>query len=208
MSQGVAVVGLDLSATSCGVAWATGCTTITHPATPGASLSDWAYRLQSLADRLMEQIQLLKPRLIIVEDPIVPRKIHKTSNFHERAGLYWLVICALKGEGYQVHGIRPSAAKTLLSGNGNANKRQQVDNAKLFFKGHFIRKDDEADALACCAVGHEWIGLPIGDIPQEHRELTTPPPWATDEDRKQHERRLRRRASQKKRLKASEKIGA
>lgn len=182
-------VGIDPSATSTGIAWPTGVKTVkgckasaeNETDTP----SDWAHRIHDIVTEVVETVIGLDPQIVLIEEP--PRKVSGrfVSAFaHERAGVYWGILCQLQQLGFTVAAVNNSKVKTVLSGDGKADKKQQLANARRFFPSITFKVHDEADAMALCAIGQHWIGADIGLFSEVHRESFPGAPWQPPKPKK------------------------
>ena len=170
------VVGLDLSLDSTGIAIRGRAVTIKTPRLgPEASLADWSERLEDIADRVVTQICAWDPQLVVLEAPqLMARKV---GNWHERAGLHWTVIADLLRKGITVAHCPTARVKTFLCGRAHAKKPECYAAAKAIWKDCVFLSDDEADAMALCAIGSEWIGQGFPDLPQANRLRSGLAPW-------------------------------
>lgn len=170
------VVGLDLSLDSTGIAMLGRAVTIkTDRLGPQASLADWSERIEDIADRVVTQIQAWDPQLVVLEAPqLMARKV---GNWHERAGLHWTVIAALLAKGITVAHCPTARVKSFLVGKANAEKQDCYRAAKALWDDMVFLSDDEADAMALCAIGSEWIGRGMPNLPQANRLRAGVAPW-------------------------------
>lgn len=167
------VLGIDLSFTSTGLACAKWAKTIKSSAIDQPSLGDWSWRIIEMADQICEEARLLRPHMAVIEAPALSSF---TGMPHERAGLWWAVVCALKRLGIVVCKLEPRRLKLFLSLDAKAQKKQQVEAARAY-SGLAIRNDDEADAWGLAAAGHEWLGCPLPGIPDANRAELANAPW-------------------------------
>lgn len=170
------VVGLDLALDSTGIARRGRAVTVTSTKLgPDASLSDWAERLEDIADRVVTQVLAWDPRLVVLEAPQLFAE--KVGNWHERAGLHWMVISALLAQGVTVAHCPTARVKTFLVGRAGAKKEDCYKAARTVFNGFPFCSDDEADAMAICAIGSEWIGQGWPELSMANRKKAGTAPW-------------------------------
>jgi Holliday junction resolvasome RuvABC endonuclease subunit len=167
------VLGIDLSFTSTGLACARWTKTIRSSSIDKPSLGDWSWRIIEMADQICEEARLLRPHMAVIEAPALSSF---TGMPHERAGLWWAVVCGLKRLGIVVCKLEPRRLKLFLSLDAKAQKKQQVEAARAY-SGLAIRNDDEADAWGLAAAGHEWLGCPLPGIPDANRAELANAPW-------------------------------
>lgn len=158
------VIGLDLSLTSTGVAgngWA-------DRIRPGTRRD--VDRLHYIKTSVLEHISS-KDDLIVIEGPSYGSgtKVRQQGQ-HERAGLWWLIKCALSLRDLPVAVAAPKARAKYATGNGNADKDEVLAAAVRRFPGVPITKNDEADAYWLCAMGHALLGDPLADMPKVNCE--------------------------------------
>lgn len=171
----VSVIGLDLSLTSTGLAFANGTGYDTHPLKPprgkdrGHDRLAWFLReVEAVADR--------QPDLVVVEGPAYGSSRQSQRGHHERAGLWWMVVHALWQRTQRVAIAPPQAVKRYATGKGNASKDLVLAAVVRRFPD-FAGGNDEADALILAALGTDHLGHPIADMPATHRTALTSVEW-------------------------------
>lgn len=179
-------VGIDLSLDSTGIATLLETRTIkTEPLRDG-SLSEWADRIDFVAETVIELVELANPGLVVIEKPnhFGNFKLggRQSGNWHERAGLHWRVICELKRLGYTVCQVENSKIRSVLCAHKGAKKPEILSLARRVFSWKSLVNDDEADAYTLCAIGHEWIGNPMPLLPDENRAKIGRPPWEQEKN--------------------------
>ena len=164
------VVGLDLSLTQTGMAFAASdesgvkLSTKTHKSkTTGMGLSDRAGRLWSLTSRVLKDTCEFRPDLVLLESPA----LHQTSgSHHDRSGYWWLVVKELLDSGLVVAEVSIGTLKKYATGSGSAGKDQIVIAVTRRYPAVQFETNDEADALVLAAIGCRMLGSPV--------ELTLP----------------------------------
>jgi len=181
------VYGLDLSLTSTGVACVLD--PVHDDAGPPRVWAETIKprhrgheRLDELAGRIHTFIATARPgepgidmtrpvpsyTFVVVEGPIyrVPKVkmgdgTRETSlrGYHERAGLWWMITHRLWRLGIPVAVAPPSSIKLFATGKGNAAKDRVF--ASVVRKFPDVESNDEADALACAAMGAAHLGVPL-----------------------------------------------
>ena len=163
------VLGLDLSLTCTGVA-GRGWTDTIKPHTKMRG-----------ADRLLFIRQQIVTTwtpgtaLVAIEGPSYGSQAGQ-SGHHERAGLWWMVRCALRTHGIPVAVIPPASVKKYATGKGNASKADMVREVTRRFPW-FAGGEDEADALVLAAMAADHLGQPMADMPKTHRVALDAVQW-------------------------------
>lgn len=100
----------------------------------------------------------------------------RQSGHHERAGLWWLFMYEADRIGAPVAIVPPAALKKYATGKGNAGKDEMLlATARRFEK--FDGGNDEADALWLAAMGADWSGVPLVDMPAVNRKALEAVKW-------------------------------
>lgn len=164
------VLGLDLSLTCTGIAGPGWTDTITPPAAlRGAERMLWI-RAALLDD------YLAGAGLVVVEGPSYGSQAGQRGH-HERAGLWWLIRCALHNLDVPVAVVPPAALKRYATGRGNASKADMLLAAARRFPWFDGSTADEADALWLAAMGADHLGHPLADMPATHRAALAGVEW-------------------------------
>ena len=95
---------------------------------------------------------------------------------HERAGLWWMVACALRTHGVPVAVVPPSSLKKYATGRGVGDKDDVMREVTRRFPW-FAGKNDEADALVLAAMAADHLGQPMADMPKTHRVALDAVQW-------------------------------
>jgi Holliday junction resolvasome RuvABC endonuclease subunit len=172
------VIGLDLSLTATGVASTRRWTTVVKP--PAAMRSH--VRLQYIRDAVLELLPA-DTALVVVEGPSYGNQ-NRQSGHHERAGLWWMVTHSLWKRGVDYAVASPAARAKYATGKGNAGKADVIREVTRRFSW-FNGGEDEADALVLAAMGGEWLGFPIVELPLTHRKALDSVQWPIDLDWKE-----------------------
>lgn len=161
------VVGLDLSLTSTGVGTARWTGRVQPKKLTGYN------RLRFIRDAILEVLDREKPELVVVEGPVYGAL---GRGQHERGGLWWMVGEAVDLAGYSIGVAPPTAVKKYATGKGNADKDEIILAAARKFEW-FAGGNDEADALWICALGHDYLGEPLSEMPAKNREAVSSCEW-------------------------------
>lgn len=161
------VVGLDLSLTSTGVATASRTWRIRPKAVKkDAGLVAHLARIRHLRVELRELLRAAQPELVVVEGPSYGSV---GGMEHERGGLWWGVAEEADLLDIPIMVATPTMIKKYATGAGNADKDLVLTSAVRRFEW-FGGGNDEADALWACAMGYQWLGSPLVDLPAKHLE--------------------------------------
>jgi Holliday junction resolvasome RuvABC endonuclease subunit len=158
------VCGLDLSLAGTGVA--TRVSTWRH-VTRGKRGDGYPERLARIAEvRAWVSAALIDvgPRLVVLE-AMVPTPTQLLSLI-DRAKLWWDVVEFCDTHGIAVAFVPPTSVKKYATGSGSAKKSALI--AACYKRLPFLAPDDdnEADAAWLMAMGHDYLGDPLCDLPQ------------------------------------------
>jgi Holliday junction resolvasome RuvABC endonuclease subunit len=167
-------IGLDLSLTGTGVASSRGWTTIVKP---GLKMRGHT-RLQYIRDAITEASPA-DVALVVVEGPSYGNQGTRQSGHHERAGLWWMVTHSLWKRGVDYAVASPAARAKYATGKGNAGKADVIREVTRRFTW-FTGGEDEADALVLAAMGADWFGHPMVEMPQTHRKALDAVRWPAE----------------------------
>ena len=160
-----AVVGLDLSLTSSGLAritWGLGATVTEtwHRGVSGlTTITDPAERCRALHGLKTDIVEWAYPAQLVVVEKLVPNPASRSTN--ERAALWYLVVSALVGRGVEVVELHPSTLKVYATGGGRADKNAMKAATVEAFPDTPTKNDDERDALWLAAVGVHLLDGPL-----------------------------------------------
>lgn len=158
-----AVVGLDLSLTSTGIAviadgvppW---CGTIESVGTDNDSWTTRHHRLVNISNRILAPIP--EGALVVLEAPAYSRN---TGKSHDRSGLWWMMYDLLASTTRTVLPVLPNTRAKYATGKGNAGKDAVLAAAVRRYSDIDITGNDTADAVVLMAIGCRLIGQPIDD---------------------------------------------
>jgi crossover junction endodeoxyribonuclease RuvC len=169
----VKVVGLDLSLTATGVAVIDTVCAV-HYTTVIQTKEKEYKRLRCIVREIRDTIfDNTNVDLVVVEGP----SYGSTGRaFHQIAGLWWLVTYILTVNEQPFAVVPPTSAKLYLTGSGRASKDDMVREATRRFDW-FKGDNNQADALALCAMGLDWFGLPVVRMPEKNRGALTKIDW-------------------------------
>lgn len=171
------VVGLDLSITSTGVAMSTpngqvGTATIRPRKRHGLGIE----RMDFICDQIHRWVD--GADLVVIEGPSYGSS---GAGSHERAGLWWRVVRALQRAGIPTAIAPPKNRAQYAYGDGTGNKREVVAGISALCPWWDASKrpglEDEADALALCAMGCDHLGSPVCEAPERHRRALAGVQW-------------------------------
>lgn len=166
----MAVLGLDLSLTSTGVAGPD----FTEALKP-KRLTRYA-RLRWILHGVFELADAFEPDLVVVEGPSYNSQ---GGHDHERGGLWWMVTDMLQERGIGIAVAPPTNIKKYATGVGGGPKAGK-DFVILAAARHFewfAGGNDEADALWACAMGNDHLGAPLVQMPAKNREALEKCDW-------------------------------
>lgn len=172
------IYGLDVSLTNTGIAWEHGGGHLARVKSKGTKAATWGERQQRIWS-VQHQIvaKLRDPSLVVIEAPAYATY---TGSVHDRSHLWWLVVDSLAQRGVPVAFCPPTNRAKFATGKGNAGKTAVVEQVARRL-GHLwtdIGGDDNAaDAAALCAMGHEWAGAPLVEMPQTHLDAMRGVVW-------------------------------
>lgn len=164
------VIGLDLSLTATGVASTRRWTTVIKP----AATMRGHIRLQHICDAVLDMLPA-DIALVVVEGPSYGNQ-GRQSGHHERAGLWWMVTHSLWKRDVDYAVASPAARAKYATGKGNAGKADVIREVTRRFDW-FNGGEDEADALILAAMGGDWLGHSIVEMPQIHRKALDAVRW-------------------------------
>lgn len=162
-----AVIGLDLSLTSTGVAVNERVSKLLTAKATGTK------RLRTITDHVILTCFEEQPALVCIEGPSYGSK---GGHEHERGGLWWMVAEALDFREYPYAVVAPAALKKYATGKGNAGKDEMIVATCRRFPG-FAGGNDEADALWLAAMGADYLGAPLVSMPAANRAALDKVQW-------------------------------
>jgi Holliday junction resolvasome RuvABC endonuclease subunit len=161
----IAVIGLDLSLTATGIAYADGSTT-----TVKTRAADGDRRLLHIVAAVTEALDP-DTCLVVLED--LPTHAHS-------AGITGMVHGAVRAALLDQHApyalVPPATLKSYATGRGNADKTAMALEA---FKrsGAEFSDDNQCDAAWLRWAGLDWLGAPAFSVPQAQRERLVKVDW-------------------------------
>ncbi|WP_328962933.1 hypothetical protein [Streptomyces virginiae] len=175
------VIGLDTSLTSTGIAgrdWA--------EALRPTKLTGHA-RLAWILDEVTDRVKLAD--LVVIEGPAYGQQLQ--PGHHERAGLWWHITQMLYRRNIPYAVCNPHLRTIYATGHAfpaQGHPRQQrariakgmvhtfvVEQLGVFCEG--VGKYDAADAAVLAAMGLDWLGYPLLDLPDEQRRALATVHW-------------------------------
>jgi hypothetical protein len=174
------VIGLDLSLSSTGVAgdgWADALRTKDR----GHDRLDWLCR--EIAERVRAA------DLVVVEGPAYGRGAQ--GGHHELAGFWWMVVHNLWTQRIPYAVVNPHSRTIYAVGRANPAQEHPREKRARIAKG-MVRdaaaarygvecegpgRYDQADALILAAMGLDWLGHPLAEVPLTHRRALDGVDW-------------------------------
>jgi Holliday junction resolvasome RuvABC endonuclease subunit len=177
------VMGLDLSLAGTGVA--TRVSTWRHK-TKGQKDDGYPERLARIVevrDWVIDQVRDVGPDLVVLEAP-VPSPTQMLSMW-DRAKVWWDVVETARLYGIAVAYVPPSTVKKYATGNGGCKKSDMIGAAykRLQQAGLQPADDNEADAAWLLAMGYDWLGTPLCNVPQVQARALAGAVWPVREGR-------------------------
>lgn len=120
----------------------------------GKNVNDRAARLRAIASRVA--LPFVAGSVAVIEGPAYSRQ-HGAR--HERSGLFWLIVDAMRARDMRVYEVPPTVRARYATGHGHASKREIVAAVEGLY-GVEPANDNEADALILAAIGVRLSGLP------------------------------------------------
>jgi Holliday junction resolvasome RuvABC endonuclease subunit len=163
------VVALDLSLTSTGVARAgRGKVALRRVRSNGkaaASLERRAARIDGLVDEIAAWCGY--PALVVVEGPSLGQA--RQAGQHDRAGLWWATVMAMRAVDAEVVEVPPATLKKYATGRGNASKDEVLAAVVRRYPAIEVDGNDTADALVLLAMAlHHYQISTLPTVPQSH----------------------------------------
>lgn len=163
------VLGLDLSLTSTGIAYASNGQSVTgviRRTSQGPTVIDQRGRLQDITAAIWKYVGSAggTPDLAVIEGPSYGSK---GAGTWDRAGLWWMVVDSFIGNHIPIAIAPPSCRARYATGKGNADKDLVLAETVLRFDR--VLGNDEADALILAAMGCDHLGHPLVPMPAAHR---------------------------------------
>jgi len=161
------VIGLDVSLTGTGVASSHGWSELIGAR--GVSTLPLHDRVKAI-DRLAQQItdRIGRPDLVAAESAAMVRMAGAVL---ERHALWWKIMEILTARGLQIMEVSPPSRAQYATGKGNAGKNQVVDAVARRFPDYETNGDDNlCDAIILCAMGADWAGRSIVEMPAINRK--------------------------------------
>lgn len=157
-----AVLGLDLSLTATGVALPDGSTRLIKL---GSCCNRGMKRLASIRRQVLGMVQESGAELVSVEGYSFGSR---DSHAHALGELGGVIRLALSEAGVPYIDVPPSSLKKYATGKGNATKELVLVHAvrRLEYPGS---DNNEADALWLRALGLDFLGSPVVEMPQLNR---------------------------------------
>lgn len=165
------IVGLDISLTATGVATTMGATTVPTKGRRADDLTTRHHRYRHICRTVFGLVGI--PDLAVIEGP----SYHSVGgSMWDRGGLWWLIVDGLLDREVPVAVVPPTCRAKYVTGKGNAGKAA-VMRAVQHHLGAIPEDDNQADALALRAMGHDWAGQPLAAVPSLNRTALLSCQW-------------------------------
>lgn len=176
-ASGPVVLGVDPSLTASAVASTAGWVEVAG--LDGHRDDGYPRRLARIAAVAVQVTQLIKPlstSLVVLEGP-APSRGAMPSAF-DRAGLWWRIYSYCIVHGIPVAVCPPNIRAMYATGVGNAGKGAVIDQVARRWPTWLTKGDDNAaDAVTLMALGADWCGHPLTDMPKTHRRALDRVAW-------------------------------
>jgi hypothetical protein len=165
------VAGIDISLTGTGIATLGGATTVVTTGRRRDTINQRNTRMRHIADTVITEVGDVD--LACVEGP----SHHSVGgSVWDRGGLWWMVVSALCARDIPVAIVPPMSRAKYATGKGNSRKAAVLEAAQHRY-GAVLDNDNEADALVLRAMGLDWLGQPLADVPDGHRAALAGCQW-------------------------------
>jgi Holliday junction resolvasome RuvABC endonuclease subunit len=114
--------------------------------------------------------------LVVIEAPAYDSR---TGHQHDRSGLWWRIVGHALDHQANVVEVTTGGLKKYATGKGNAPKDAVLLEVARRFPHVDVTNNNEADALILAAMGADWAGTPIVDLPKTHRDALAKVEWPT-----------------------------
>lgn len=176
------VIGIDASLNSLGIAGANWADAIRHPGLTGHARIDYLRREVAARTKTAD--------LVVIED--VARGA-KGSSVHQMAGLWWVLTVELHRRGIPFAVANPHHRAIYATGVANPAKDHPKEKRARIAKGMVCSfvveqlgiwcegpgKYDASDAAVFAAMGLDWLGYPLLDLPPQQRRALDGVQWPT-----------------------------
>ncbi|NUS78514.1 MAG: hypothetical protein HOV70_20270 [Streptomyces sp.] len=165
------VAGLDISLTGTGISTLGGTTRVPTTGRRKDSIAQRRNRMRHIKDIVLTEVGDVD--LACVEGP----SHHSVGgSVWDRGGLWWLIIDGLCERDIPVAVVPPMSRAKYATGNGGSRKAAVLDAARRRY-GAILPTDDEADGLVLRAMGLDWLGQPLAEVPDGHRAALAGVQW-------------------------------
>ncbi|MCG0066266.1 hypothetical protein L0F81_23740 [Streptomyces tricolor] len=165
------VAGLDISLTGTGIATLGGTIRVPTTGRRRDTILQRRTRMRHIRDTVLTEVGTVD--LACVEGP----SHHSVGgSVWDRGGLWWLIIDGLCARSIPVAVIPPMSRAKYATGKGGSRKAAVLAAAQHRY-GAILPTDDEADALILRAMGLDWLGVPLAEVPEGHRAALAGCQW-------------------------------
>ncbi|MGI5281701.1 hypothetical protein ACQEVF_59170 [Nonomuraea polychroma] len=173
------IVGLDLSITSTGMANGSGwCEKVGRDGVTTMPLRTKYRTLNGLASRIIVLTDAERADLVLVEKLVFNRQDGGRGGAGERSYLYYRVMGTIADAGVPIVEVPQATLKMYATGRGNAPK-DEVKDAVAKRLPMYVTKgnSDMCDAAVLAAMGADYLGHPLADLPKTHRAALDKLTW-------------------------------
>lgn len=159
------VVGIDPSMTCTALAFSTGRLTRIETKPAGKSYEARCGRYDVIADRVA--VALLadgRPDLVVIEGP----SYGSTGQLFDLGWLWGGIYNRLAGMDLPTAVAPPTTRMRFATGRGMANKDAVLSETIRRYPSYPINDNNTADGLVLMAMGREWLGHPLVNVPATH----------------------------------------
>ncbi|TMR92857.1 hypothetical protein [Nonomuraea basaltis] len=173
------VVGLDLSLTATGMANGLGwCEKVGRGGITNMPLRTKYRMINELASRIIVLTNAEKADLVLVEKLVFNRQDGGRGGAGERSYLYYRTMGIISEAGVPVVEVPQGTLKTYALGKGSGSKNEIVDSIARRLPMFATRGDHNmADAATLAAMGADYLGHPLADMPKAHRAALDKLTW-------------------------------
>ncbi|MFG3438371.1 hypothetical protein ACGF0J_14100 [Nonomuraea sp. NPDC047897] len=173
------IVGIDFSLTSTGMATGLGwCEKIGRSGVTTLPLRERHRALNELASSIIALTNAEKADLVLVEKLVFNRQDGGRGGAGERSYLYYRTTGIIVEAGVPLVEVPQATLKTYALGKGSGSKGEIVDSIARRLPMFVTRgNDDMADAATLAAMGTDYLGHPLADMPKAHRAALDKLTW-------------------------------
>lgn len=115
--------------------------------------------------------------LVVIEAPTLSQG--RQGGHLDRHGLWWFLLANLADD-YPIAVVTASARAKYATGKGNAGKDTVLLEVARRYPHVPVTDNNQADALVLAAMGADWLGCPLVELPKTHREALDKVAWPSN----------------------------